>query len=120
MLVLGQCRKDVLGKMYIGRVNTTKSGIPCQEWGSQSPHKHSVTPTRYKILYRNYCRNPDGESEGPWCYTMDKKKRFESCNIPFCQGNVSNWLTIFNGYVKFIKSDDFCLCLWSTLLALMQ
>jgi len=80
-----ECRKDAMGKMYRGKVNVTKSGIPCQEWGSQSPHKHSRTPKRYKGLFKNYCRNPDGESEGPWCYTMDKKIRFESCNIPFCQ-----------------------------------
>ena len=112
MLVAGECRKDAMGKMYRGKVNVTKSGIPCQEWGSQSPHKHSRTPKRYKGLFKNYCRNPDGESEGPWCYTMDKKIRFESCNIPFCQGSVSNWLRIFNSCLTLIISDDSCLSFW--------
>ncbi|VDH97333.1 Hypothetical predicted protein [Mytilus galloprovincialis] len=34
--------------------------------------------------HENYCRNPDREPEGPWCYTMDPRKRFEYCDVPFC------------------------------------
>ena len=32
----------------------------------------------------NYCRNPDLEPNGPWCYTTDSKKRWEHCGIPKC------------------------------------
>ena len=32
----------------------------------------------------NYCRNPDGESQGPWCYTTDPKSRWEYCHVPMC------------------------------------
>ena len=91
MVVVGECRKDVLGKLYRGKVNITKSGIQCQPWSSQSPHKHSNTDAS---LYENYCRNPDGEVGGPWCYTMDKSKRWESCDIPVCQSSVSYCLII--------------------------
>ena len=35
-------------------------------------------------LTSNYCRNPDGEPNGPWCYTTDSKKRWEYCGIPKC------------------------------------
>ena len=31
----------------------------------------------------NYCRNPDN-SKGPWCYTTDKRKRWEYCQVPKC------------------------------------
>ena len=36
-------------------------------------------------LIRNYCRNPDREPRGPWCYTTDPKKRWEYC-LPKCVG----------------------------------
>ena len=38
----------------------------------------------------NYCRNPDKKSTGPWCYTTDPDKTWESCDVPKCQGNRSN------------------------------
>lgn len=36
-------------------------------------------------LELNYCRNPDGDRIGPWCYTTDPERRYESCNIPQCK-----------------------------------
>ncbi|XP_009706844.1 PREDICTED: hepatocyte growth factor-like protein, partial [Cariama cristata] len=58
------------GEGYRGRVNVTVSGIPCQRWDAQTPHRHHFTPNKYpcKDLQENYCRNPDG-SEAPWCFT---------------------------------------------------
>ena len=32
----------------------------------------------------NYCRNPDNEPEGPWCYTTDPKTRWEYCDVKLC------------------------------------
>ena len=32
----------------------------------------------------NYCRNPDNEPVGLWCYTMDPDKRWEECDVPIC------------------------------------
>ena len=37
-------------------------------------------------LASNYCRNPDGRPEGPWCYTLDPDIEWESCGIVDCQG----------------------------------
>ena len=34
----------------------------------------------------NYCRNPDNESNGPWCYTTDPDKRWEFCDVKLCSG----------------------------------
>lgn len=31
-----------------------------------------------------YCRNPDGDVNGPWCFTMNPKKLFDYCDVPQC------------------------------------
>ncbi|XP_077971315.1 laminin subunit gamma-1-like [Styela clava] len=36
-------------------------------------------------LVNNFCRNPDAEPSGPWCYTTDSEKRWENCPIPKCE-----------------------------------
>ncbi|XP_066104612.1 plasminogen [Saccopteryx bilineata] len=75
------------GKAYRGKRATTASGTPCQGWAAQEPHKHGIfTPqTNPRAgLERNYCRNPDGDPNGPWCYTMDPKKLFDYCDVPQC------------------------------------
>lgn len=71
---------------YRGTVNVTANGVPCQAWDSQTPHSHSLTPCNYPDagLESNYCRNPDGEPNGVWCYTNDPNKRWDYCNVPSC------------------------------------
>jgi len=67
-------------------VSTTRTGITCQKWDSQSPHEHVYTSAKYPSsgLVENFCRNPDSEPEGPWCYTNDPDKRWEYCQISEC------------------------------------
>jgi len=74
------------GASYRGKKTTTNSGRICQNWASQSPHKHSRTPENYpnSDLTSNYCRNPDYKPEGPWCYTTDSKWGWEYCGVPQC------------------------------------
>eukprot|EP00035_Acanthoeca_spectabilis_P039104 m.59035 g.59035 ORF g.59035 m.59035 type:complete len:527 (+) comp9439_c0_seq1:618-2198(+) len=70
--------------LYRGTVSTTASGKTCQEWTQQSPHSHKRTPANYPnggLGDHNYCRNPDGEPEGSWCYTTDSGTRWEYCNV---------------------------------------
>merc|ERR1719334_1621076 len=94
----------------------TISGKLCQKWSDQRPHQHWVTPIDGND--HNYCRNPDGEPNGLWCYTTDPSTRTEFCNQPpFCQeaasidnttevlvisGGVSNpgreWSTVLQKY----------------------
>uniref|UniRef100_A0AAX7U0Z9 Macrophage stimulating 1 n=1 Tax=Astatotilapia calliptera TaxID=8154 RepID=A0AAX7U0Z9_ASTCA len=83
-------RKCIVGKGedYRGKVSTTRSGLTCQQWWSKFPHDHRWTPTATNGLELNYCRNPDGDRIGPWCYTTDPERRYESCNIPQCKDEV--------------------------------
>ncbi|XP_003781330.1 prothrombin [Otolemur garnettii] len=81
----GNCAEG-LGVNYRGHVNFTHSGIECQLWRSHYPHKPEVNSTSHPgaDLQENFCRNPDGSTTGPWCYTTDPTVRREECSIPVC------------------------------------
>ncbi|XP_040216595.1 muscle, skeletal receptor tyrosine-protein kinase isoform X1 [Rana temporaria] len=78
------------GRHYQGNVNTTASGTQCQKWSQQLPHLHRRMPDVFQELANseNYCRNPGGEHDRPWCYTADPNVRWEYCNIPMCKMGV--------------------------------
>lgn len=75
------------GRYYMGTVNMTKTGIPCQKWDSQKPHTHIQPPNVFPQVQsaENYCRNAGGEEPMPWCYTMNDTVRWQLCDIPLCR-----------------------------------
>ncbi|XP_053147122.1 hepatocyte growth factor-like protein isoform X2 [Hemicordylus capensis] len=77
------------GEEYQGTISMTRKGITCQKWKDQSPHKPQIFPTMFPTvrLEENYCRNPDNDSHGPWCYTMDHNTKFDYCAIEPCVGD---------------------------------
>jgi len=82
---------DTQGVSYDGRRRITESGRVCQRWLDQTPHRHNMTdaslfPDADLSSAENYCRNPDGSSSGPWCYTLDSDVERESCAVPLCRG----------------------------------
>ena len=81
-----ECKMTTEGMEYRGSASTSRSGIPCQAWNMQSPHTHDMMPSNHpdKGLNENYCRNPDNEENGPWCYTTSVNKRWEHCDIQKC------------------------------------
>ncbi|XP_072473715.1 prothrombin [Notamacropus eugenii] len=81
----GNCAEDI-GSNYRGNISITKSGIPCQFWSSRYPHRPDLNSSTHPNadLRENFCRNPDGSSTGPWCYTSDPTLRREECSIPIC------------------------------------
>uniref|UniRef100_A0A8C0ATJ1 Plasminogen n=1 Tax=Buteo japonicus TaxID=224669 RepID=A0A8C0ATJ1_9AVES len=85
-IYLLECKKGK-GVDYRGTEAKTQKGVPCQKWVDSAPHKPNYTPEKYPAagLEENYCRNPDGDGKGPWCYTTDPATRFDYCNIPECE-----------------------------------
>ncbi|KAM4723218.1 prothrombin [Rhinophrynus dorsalis] len=84
----GNCAVGI-GINYNGDISVTRSGRDCQYWSSNYPHKTKVNPHSHvnASLKENFCRNPDANPTGPWCYTMDPQKRWEECAIPVCGKN---------------------------------
>ncbi|CAG0896962.1 unnamed protein product [Cyprideis torosa] len=88
-----ECKRTSMGKEYRGHRNTTVSGRICQRWYRDIPHKVKGAallsenyPDETIHAARNYCRNPDGDAKGPWCYTTDEEVKWEYCDVPFCPG----------------------------------
>ena len=79
---------------YRGTISVTHAGKPCQKWTSQTPNRHSRTPSNYPdkgLGDHNYCRNPDGEPRA-WCYDADapsgasgRPDRWDYCDVQTCE-----------------------------------
>lgn len=69
---------------YEGKISETVTGLTCQHWSKNRPHEPKYRPRRPKFS-KNYCRNPDNDENGPWCYTTDPDVRFEYCDVPKCE-----------------------------------
>ena len=78
--------EEVRQKDYRGEISTTHDGLECQAWDSQSPQRHSRTRENYPDagLVENYCRNPNNDQHGAWCYTTDPDERKGYCDVPIC------------------------------------
>ncbi|NP_001191466.1 ror precursor [Aplysia californica] len=63
------------GTNYRGEVSVSKSGFMCLGW------KDSGFP---ELGDHNYCRNPNGREDAPWCFTNDRKMPKELCAVPKC------------------------------------
>ncbi|XP_077090375.1 hepatocyte growth factor a isoform X1 [Siphateles boraxobius] len=74
------------GVNYKGRRSITKTGITCQSWNMSIPHEHNFKPARHKKfdLRQNFCRNPDNDPSGPWCFTELTETRHQECGLPQC------------------------------------
>ncbi|XP_056382424.1 prothrombin isoform X1 [Hyla sarda] len=81
----GNCAEGI-GQNYLGTISVTRSGRDCQYWASHFPHRTKINPTTHPEynLTENYCRNPDDNPLGPWCYTKDPEKPREECSVPLC------------------------------------
>ena len=86
---------DSNGVNYRGHEQFAKNGDRCKYWSNLSM-RNPFNPRRKpsKGLDANYCRNPDGDVRGPWCYVeIWPKKRFQYCDIKKCQDETVSPLT---------------------------
>ena len=86
------CKNGPLGLDYDGAISQTKTGLECQCWSRQVLNHH-----KYPNETENYCRNPDRESGGSWCYVNNasNSKRWELCDIPICGRSSFGSIAIF-------------------------
>ena len=94
------CDESISGENesgYRGCQSKTVDGITCQGWDSQTPHWHASTPTNMPgagLGKHNYCRNPDNDPGGIWCFTTDPDQRWAYCdalkNDEVCSGAEQN------------------------------
>lgn len=65
---------------------------------SYKPDKHKKFDLR-----ENFCRNPDKDVHGPWCFTNSSETRYEQCGLPHCsEGRAThhNWSIPFANKMK--------------------
>lgn len=67
------------GMNYGGSTSVTVSGKTCKPWNINPYLKSSLYPS----LEKNYCRNPQGYSDRPWCYVDENN--WEFCPIQKCK-----------------------------------
>lgn len=80
------------GQQYQGRLAVTTHGSPCLVWASSDAEALSKDQdfNREVKLVENFCRNPDGDEEGVWCYVAGKPGFFEYCDLNYC-GERAGW-----------------------------
>ncbi|XP_062618540.1 receptor-type tyrosine-protein phosphatase T-like isoform X4 [Saccostrea cucullata] len=84
------CFYNGRARSYMGTKSVTDSLFTCQRWDSQVPHRHSYNGNDFpdRRLPDKFCRTTK-DAARPWCYTSDKDKRWEHCNINNC--NCPTW-----------------------------
>nr|1A0H_A Chain A, Meizothrombin [Bos taurus]1A0H_D Chain D, Meizothrombin [Bos taurus] len=75
------------GREYRGRLAVTTHGSRCLAWSSEQAKALSKDQDFNPAvpLAENFCRNPDGDEEGAWCYVADQPGDFEYCDLNYCE-----------------------------------
>ncbi|XP_057307205.1 blastula protease 10-like [Hydractinia symbiolongicarpus] len=79
--------KKTKGQDYRGKLDYTEKGVMCQPWHKTYPNSHTYNLNKDGLGKHNYCRNPKGDKERPWCYTTlssNKQRSWEYCDIQYC------------------------------------
>lgn len=82
---------DCSDNNYIGTVSVTLSGGSCLRWDSLpaflGPYTDSMVPDATLFDAADYCRNPDNDPCGPWCYRTHEEygnNMYEYCETAAC------------------------------------
>ncbi|KAM9820242.1 prothrombin [Neosynchiropus ocellatus] len=76
------------GLDYTGELSVTMAGHTCLQWSSTeatdlSRDKDFIPEVS---LPKNYCRNPDNDPEGPWCYvSVGENITLDYCDLDLCE-----------------------------------
>uniref|UniRef100_A0A3Q0T1F7 Hepatocyte growth factor n=1 Tax=Amphilophus citrinellus TaxID=61819 RepID=A0A3Q0T1F7_AMPCI len=72
---------ESFGENYQGQQSRTRSNLPCAPWSDHSNRSRGMLMAG---LEGNYCRNPDKDKHGPWCYTNNSAIPWDYCNVKPC------------------------------------
>ncbi|XP_037021961.2 prothrombin [Artibeus jamaicensis] len=75
------------GRHYQGRLAVTMHGSRCLDWASKQAKALSSNQDFSPAvpLVENFCRNPDEDEEGAWCYVSGRPANFEYCDLHYCE-----------------------------------
>ncbi|XP_053131377.1 prothrombin isoform X1 [Hemicordylus capensis] len=109
------CEADK-GLLYTGTLAVTISGAQCLPWASEKARqlrrgKHFLQNIN---LVENYCRNPDDDDEGVWCYIDHPNNTFDYCDLHYCESTLEDeeeeeiaGRTIVQEYSTFFDPETF-------------
>ncbi|CAG0886293.1 unnamed protein product [Darwinula stevensoni] len=85
-----ECKMTRGGREYMGKRSQTASGKACRYWKkslSSNPERSILFPDGL-IEDHNFCRSPDDDPGGPWCFVDPEPTQtdWETCDIPLCPG----------------------------------
>ncbi|XP_068132289.1 hepatocyte growth factor isoform X2 [Hyperolius riggenbachi] len=83
------------GINYRGTVSRTRFRLQCAMWEKNigDLRRHTFKEPDISILEKNYCRNPDNDAHGPWCYTENPLIPWDYCQISRCADDTSPAIT---------------------------
>ena len=68
--------------LYEGTVSKTKEGLKCLQWNKPGFGLSTNLFPEQKLWNHNYCRNPQGNREMPWC--LVGANTFQECVVSLC------------------------------------
>ncbi|XP_030744959.1 uncharacterized protein LOC115874050 isoform X2 [Sitophilus oryzae] len=87
------CKMAGTGNDFIGQVSTTRANRTCDSWDPTTKSVHlnymynfngSLFAEMNPLDAKNYCRNPNRDISGSWCYTTDPEIVQDVCDIKDC------------------------------------
>lgn len=111
------CKLTATGMEYAGHQKKSVSGKSCLKWDKhrskvKAQQKNFETyeqrkfprwkfPDETRGSAKKYCRNPDGDVGGPWCFVeledIEDTVEKEYCDIPLCDDQVRGFINFFEG-----------------------
>lgn len=88
------------GSDYIGMTNKSNTNKTCAQW----PKFWYVTRPSFELKGLNYCRNPNNDPNGVWCFTQSNGLDKEYCDVSCRDGYV---ITRFESRCKEVNSTAF-------------
>ena len=93
LLLEHTCKETNSGSGYSGNLARSNSGRKCFHWSqldsiivNQLWKSQDLTIEDDSLAQlNNFCRNPDDDEMGPWCFTDKDTEKMEYCQISLCR-----------------------------------